>query len=185
MKILLASSELYPFSKTGGLADMAGALGKALVTAGHEVVIVTPLYRGILAKYPQIRRFEWYFNLPLGKHRVSSLRGPFRSLNPSLACACASFLSIARNSLIAAAFTTSAISAIRTTPIASSFCPRAVILSRRATFRRVLKAPTLAFMSTDRISNGACSDASDAAKTLGWRVAAAPLRLTICGNLFV
>src|SRR5271154_5498915 len=58
MKILLASSELYPFSKTGGLADMAGALGKALVTAGHEVVIVTPLYRGILAKYPQIRRVQ-------------------------------------------------------------------------------------------------------------------------------
>ena len=66
MKILLASSELYPFSKTGGLADMVGALGKALVAAGHEVVIVTPLYRGILAKYPQIRRFDWYFNLPLG-----------------------------------------------------------------------------------------------------------------------
>ncbi len=30
MKILLASSEVHPFSKTGGLADMVGALGKAL-----------------------------------------------------------------------------------------------------------------------------------------------------------
>jgi starch synthase len=72
MRILLASSEVHPFSKTGGLADMVGALGKALVTAEHEVAIVTPLYRGILAKFPQIRRFDWYFNLPLGKRWVSA-----------------------------------------------------------------------------------------------------------------
>ena len=43
MKILLASSEVHPFSKTGGLADMVGALGKALARAGHEARIVTPL----------------------------------------------------------------------------------------------------------------------------------------------
>ena len=30
MKILLATSELHPFSKTGGLADMVGALAKFL-----------------------------------------------------------------------------------------------------------------------------------------------------------
>ena len=50
MKILLASSEVFPFSKTGGLADMAGALGKALALAGHEVGMVTPLYRGVREK---------------------------------------------------------------------------------------------------------------------------------------
>ena len=50
MKILLASSEVHPFSKTGGLADMVAALGKALASAGHEVRIVTPLYRGIREK---------------------------------------------------------------------------------------------------------------------------------------
>ena len=53
MKILLASSEVYPFSKTGGLADMVGALGRALVNAGHEAVIVTPLYRGIRERFPR------------------------------------------------------------------------------------------------------------------------------------
>ena len=47
MKILLASSELFPFSKTGGLADMVGALAKALGRAGHQVGVVTPLYAGI------------------------------------------------------------------------------------------------------------------------------------------
>ena len=72
MKILLASSEVYPFSKTGGLADMVGALGKALVIAGHEVVMITPLYRGILAKHPKIKRFDWYFNLPLGPRWVQA-----------------------------------------------------------------------------------------------------------------
>ena len=53
MKILLASSEIHPFSKTGGLADMVGALGKALACAGHEARIVTPLYRGIRERFPR------------------------------------------------------------------------------------------------------------------------------------
>ena len=46
MKILLASSEVHPYSKTGGLADMVGALAKFLARAGHQVGVVTPLYRG-------------------------------------------------------------------------------------------------------------------------------------------
>jgi len=72
MKILLASSEVYPFSKTGGLADMVGALGRALVKAGHEAVIVTPLYRGIREKFPALRRVDWEFDLPLGHRHVQA-----------------------------------------------------------------------------------------------------------------
>jgi starch synthase len=72
MKILLASSEVHPFSKTGGLADMVGALGKALAHAGHEVRVVTPLYRGIREKFPQIQREDWQFDLPLGARRVQA-----------------------------------------------------------------------------------------------------------------
>src|SRR5579859_4908969 len=68
MRILLASSEAYPFSKTGGLADMVGSLGKALARAGHEAAIVTPLYRGILQKFPALKKVDWQFNLPLGTH---------------------------------------------------------------------------------------------------------------------
>jgi len=66
MKILLASSEVYPFSKTGGLADMVGALARALVKAGHEAAVVTPLYRGIREKFPAMRRVDWEFDLHLG-----------------------------------------------------------------------------------------------------------------------
>ena len=52
MKILLASSEVHPYSKTGGLADMVGALAKALARDGHQVGLVTPLYAGIAERFP-------------------------------------------------------------------------------------------------------------------------------------
>ncbi|MCA9838676.1 MAG: glycogen synthase [Trueperaceae bacterium] len=50
MNILLASSEVYPFSKTGGLADVAGALPEALVKLGHKVLVVSPWYKTLKAK---------------------------------------------------------------------------------------------------------------------------------------
>src|SRR3954454_16479773 len=52
MRIVLASSEAVPFSKTGGLADVASALPKALAEAGHEVTLITPLYPQILTQQP-------------------------------------------------------------------------------------------------------------------------------------
>lgn len=66
MNILLASSEVFPFSKTGGLADVVGALARALAQAGQEVRVVTPLYRGIHKKFPAMRKVDWHFNLPMG-----------------------------------------------------------------------------------------------------------------------
>lgn len=72
MKILLASSEVHPFSKTGGLADMVGALGKALATAGHEVTIVTPLYRGIRGRFTELRPTDLRVDVPLGDTRVQA-----------------------------------------------------------------------------------------------------------------
>jgi starch synthase len=47
VKVLFASSEVAPFSKTGGLADVAGALPARLRDAGHDVRTVTPLHRSI------------------------------------------------------------------------------------------------------------------------------------------
>ncbi len=44
MKILVVSSEVYPFAKTGGLADVAGSLPLALKRAGVDVRIVMPAY---------------------------------------------------------------------------------------------------------------------------------------------
>ncbi|MBI3995822.1 MAG: glycogen synthase GlgA, partial [Nitrospirae bacterium] len=44
MRILYAASEVSPFAKTGGLADVAGALPEALVRLGHEVKVIMPRY---------------------------------------------------------------------------------------------------------------------------------------------
>jgi len=41
LKILFLSAEVVPFSKTGGLADVAGSLPKALAELGHQVIVVT------------------------------------------------------------------------------------------------------------------------------------------------
>ena len=43
----MIASEAQPFSKTGGLADVATALPKALGRLGHDVTLMTPRYRGI------------------------------------------------------------------------------------------------------------------------------------------
>ena len=72
MNILLASSEVHPFSKTGGLADMVGAMARALAKAGHEVRVVTPLYRGIRKKFPELRRVDWHFLLPMDGFHVAA-----------------------------------------------------------------------------------------------------------------
>lgn len=47
MKILFLSSEVVPFAKTGGLADVAGALPVALEHLGHEVCIILPKYKEV------------------------------------------------------------------------------------------------------------------------------------------
>lgn len=47
MKVLVASSEIVPFAKTGGLADVTGALPKALRRIGIEADCILPFYRCI------------------------------------------------------------------------------------------------------------------------------------------
>lgn len=47
MKIVLAASEAVPFIKTGGLADVAGALFREYRKRGLEAWLILPLYRGI------------------------------------------------------------------------------------------------------------------------------------------
>ena len=45
MKIVFVASEGVPYSKTGGLADVVGALPKALAALGHELEVILPRYR--------------------------------------------------------------------------------------------------------------------------------------------
>src|SRR5688572_29687885 len=47
MRVLFVASEVTPFSKSGGLGDVAGALPVALAALGHDVKVVTPRYAGL------------------------------------------------------------------------------------------------------------------------------------------
>ncbi len=48
MKIVHVASELFPYVKTGGLADAVGALCSTLADRGHEVAVFVPGYRAIV-----------------------------------------------------------------------------------------------------------------------------------------
>ena len=47
MKVVHLSSEVAPFSKTGGLADVAGALPDALARLGADVTVISPYYPSV------------------------------------------------------------------------------------------------------------------------------------------
>jgi starch synthase len=56
-KIVFIASEAVPFIKTGGLADVAGALPQVLCELGQEVITILPKYAGIDSKRFQLRPF--------------------------------------------------------------------------------------------------------------------------------
>jgi starch synthase len=47
LKILIATAEAVPYAKTGGLADVAGALPKSLAKSGNNVRLILPLYKQV------------------------------------------------------------------------------------------------------------------------------------------
>ncbi len=65
MRILFASSELVPYSKTGGLADVASALPAALQRHGHEVTVFTPRYGQVDVASWDLRRKRFKLGVPV------------------------------------------------------------------------------------------------------------------------
>lgn len=70
MRIVMLASEAVPFSKTGGLADVVGALPKALARAGHQVFVLTPYYTRLPSKVSNIK--------PTGKKVCATIDGKKR-----------------------------------------------------------------------------------------------------------
>ena len=73
MKVLSASSELFPLVKTGGLADVTGALPAALKPHGVEMLSIVPGYPAVLAALRDRQDIFQYADLFGGKARL--LRG--------------------------------------------------------------------------------------------------------------
>lgn len=69
MNILFAAAEAAPFIKTGGLADVIGALPKALREAGHDVRIMLPKYREMAAVYKERLEHLGAVKVPVGWRR--------------------------------------------------------------------------------------------------------------------
>lgn len=65
MKLFFAASEVAPFIKTGGLADVAGSLPNALAKLGHDVRVILPLYSAIPAMWRRQMTFLKSFHFPL------------------------------------------------------------------------------------------------------------------------
>ena len=65
MNIYFCSSEAYPFSKTGGLADVASSLPKTLVNHNHQIKVFIPLYKNNLPDvdtYKNLGKSKIHFN---------------------------------------------------------------------------------------------------------------------------
>ena len=66
MNILFATSEATPFAKTGGLADVCGALPVELARLGHEVTVFLPAFRQVLQSGQPTETTGVEFDIPIG-----------------------------------------------------------------------------------------------------------------------
>jgi starch synthase len=69
-RLLLAASEVVTFAKTGGLADVAGSLPRALARRGHECAVILPLYSCVRSGRIPLQRTDLQFTVPIGPRKV-------------------------------------------------------------------------------------------------------------------
>ncbi|MBV9738783.1 MAG: glycogen/starch synthase, partial [Hyphomicrobiales bacterium] len=74
MKVLAVTSEIYPLIKTGGLADVAGALPLALARQGVRVRSLVPGYPAVLGALEKAQPRHEYEALHGGKARLLEAR---------------------------------------------------------------------------------------------------------------
>ena len=77
-RVLFATSEAVPLIKTGGLADVSGALPAALREIGVDCRIILPGYRQVLAtlgELPEVARFESLHGFPRARLLLGAMPG--------------------------------------------------------------------------------------------------------------
>jgi starch synthase len=67
LKVLLLAAEAVPFAKTGGLADVAGSLPKAIRALGHDIRVAMPRYGRIDPEKFELREVLPAFPVPMNK----------------------------------------------------------------------------------------------------------------------
>lgn len=73
MRVLFVASEVAPFAKTGGLADVASALPQALAARGHDVRVVMPCYDAVSANgFDPVEREPGILGFDLGPRKVAA-----------------------------------------------------------------------------------------------------------------
>ena len=72
LKVLVATAELAPFAKIGGVADVAAALSKELRHLGHDVRVVLPRYRQIDIGRYNLQPVVTGCEVPLGTDRMTA-----------------------------------------------------------------------------------------------------------------
>jgi len=80
MKVLLAAGEVAPLAKTGGLADVAGSLPKALKQRGVDVRLVMPKYRGAAERAEAPLKQAGGATVPLGAQAIAQGSSAFHDL---------------------------------------------------------------------------------------------------------
>ncbi|MEK4510745.1 glycogen synthase [Paenibacillus anaericanus] len=70
-KVLYLSTEVFPFAKTGGLADVSSFLPKSLREQGYDVRIMMPKFRGIEEKYGHELKFIQSYSIQFAGKKVT------------------------------------------------------------------------------------------------------------------
>ena len=81
LRCLYAASEVAGFAKTGGLADVAGSLPRALAERGLDCAVILPMYRCARAAKNRPRPTGLKFSVPIGSRAVSGAL--YRSILPN------------------------------------------------------------------------------------------------------
>lgn len=73
LRIVMVTSEMVPFAKTGGLADVTGALPVALAQMGHQVSVIMPRYPSVEGAVRSLEKMYDHLVVPMGASTESGV----------------------------------------------------------------------------------------------------------------